>query len=773
MKKQTKIIVLLVILLVVFLSTALAATRTFRIQETEFIKILPEVFDPDYDQIVYNFSSPLDEKGEWQTDYGDAGEYLIKITADDGFSKTKENILLIVEDRNEPPKIIKNKFSLKEGQKLDLTKAVEDPEDDVLVFSLDEPFNEKGIWQTGYEDEGTYIFDFKVNDGEFDVQVRVDVIIIPANQPPEIIKVFSTKKELIFPEGGIIKFYTEVSGHNGERLTYSWEFDGKIIGDSPSGEWQFNFESDGEYTLKLKVSDGASTVEKEWKIIVENTNRKPVLELSSVTVKEGETAFLDLPDVDEDGDFLTFSFSEFFNQEGEWQTTYEDEGEYEIEVTVSDGELEETTRFLVIVLNVDRSPLLDLPLKVNAKEGETLYWDVPVDDPDGEELNITFVNLPKEALFDKENKTIIWTPGYETIKRKEGFLSNVLGAMQLEHYFLQKKSFPVKVNVCGRELCRSGTTYFSVQNTNRAPILNKSKINLNETEILSLKPEAYDLDGDLIKYTYTSPIGRRTGNWQTNFGDQGNYTAYVTATDGELSITVPVEITVIKNNREPTLRIKDDDLTVNEGEEFIIHVKASDLDEDSLDLSLSNLPTGASFAEEKFVWSPSYDIVEGNGSKRLDNLVSNFPYLNKKLSGEKEVIWLDFTVSDGEAEVIHPVKITVKNMNQVPRFISTSPQQMVEVKINEPVLFKVNAFDNDGDHLDYTWNFGLLDGEVHGTNIIQRRFVTSGEKEVKIVVSDGRDEIEYVWKIKVTNKRAEFIEEALDQQNYKVVVVRY
>ena len=42
--------------------------------------------DPDGDPIVYNFTQPLDEKGEWQTGDGDAGEYIVTVYASDGKS---------------------------------------------------------------------------------------------------------------------------------------------------------------------------------------------------------------------------------------------------------------------------------------------------------------------------------------------------------------------------------------------------------------------------------------------------------------------------------------------------------------------------------------------------------------------------------------------------------------------------------------------------------------------------------------------------------------
>ena len=60
--------------------------------------------DEDGDQITYAFSSPLDDKGKWQTKQGDAGEYTATITASDGTNEpASKKITVVVNDVNRPP----------------------------------------------------------------------------------------------------------------------------------------------------------------------------------------------------------------------------------------------------------------------------------------------------------------------------------------------------------------------------------------------------------------------------------------------------------------------------------------------------------------------------------------------------------------------------------------------------------------------------------------------------------------------------------------------
>ena len=77
MNRQHKVMLIGVILLFVIVNTALAAIKTFHVEETEFVKVSAEAIDPDNDAIHYYYTPPLDDLGEWQTDYGDAGEYQV------------------------------------------------------------------------------------------------------------------------------------------------------------------------------------------------------------------------------------------------------------------------------------------------------------------------------------------------------------------------------------------------------------------------------------------------------------------------------------------------------------------------------------------------------------------------------------------------------------------------------------------------------------------------------------------------------------------------
>ena len=74
-----KIIPLFLIFFIILIHSS-SSLKTFEIDETEKLSLGLKTDDPDADVLIYTFTEPLDDNGEWQTTYGDAGEYNTKIT---------------------------------------------------------------------------------------------------------------------------------------------------------------------------------------------------------------------------------------------------------------------------------------------------------------------------------------------------------------------------------------------------------------------------------------------------------------------------------------------------------------------------------------------------------------------------------------------------------------------------------------------------------------------------------------------------------------------
>ncbi len=777
-----------ILILILLAAMGLAEVKTFKVKEMDLVKIVPEASDLDKDTIIYYYSYPLNENGEWQTTYGDAGEYYLNVTASDGKSEEIQRVKLVVDKVNRAPLILEKKLVIKETQTIDLKSIIKDPDGDPLAYSFNPPFNPSGVWKTKFGDARSFLASFVVSDGAATVNGRVEIEVQSTNQEPKITGSFSDQKVIELTEDNKLDFYVDAEDPEEKALVYSWSLDGTIIEDEAQGEIYVGFNSSGEHVLAVTISDGMIAVSKDWKIIITDVYRVPEFSVLPVTVKEGELVKLQLPEFDQDGHELAYSFEETKSAEksaeidsvGKWQTDYKDAGEYNIKVIASNGEFSAEQKVKISVINVDRAPILKLPAAVGINEGEELKVFIDAEDPDGDKVEIIFNQIPAGAEFSDKTGVVTWKVPYDVIARKPGRLNNLLNRLRWEKYLLNRKSFLLDVEACDEELCALGTANITVYNTNQPPIITNVEVSeAKETDTVEISVNSFDPDLDITKTYFTSPVGKRNGKWETNYGDKGNHTIYVTVTDGISPVTVPVEINVKKNNRVPSLKLRDDKVTVNEGQEFTLVLNAEDADKDALTLRLDNYPEGSSFAGGKFVWAPGYDTVKNKTNSWWANFVSGYNSLNRKFSSDKTVQWLSFVTSDGEAETIHPVKVTVKNVNQKPEIVDFMPSSTLEntaiVELGKPVIFHVAVKELDNEPLDYIWEFGLGQEGVEGTDTVQRTFTTTGVKKVKVTISDGRDEVVKEWRVKVVEASSPELASVSEPQEepftFKVYVV--
>ena len=113
--------------------------------------------------------------------------------------------------------------------------------------------------------------------------------------------------------------------------------------------------SDGERKIIEGVVENYSTLVKKAR---EQKGMKQK-EVAKKIVREGELVKLDLKATDEDGDELTYTFTEPLSEKGEWQTKEGDKGEYTTEITVSDGKSEITKKLLIVVKEVNNEPVVE------------------------------------------------------------------------------------------------------------------------------------------------------------------------------------------------------------------------------------------------------------------------------------------------------------------------------------------------------------------------------------------------------------------------------
>ncbi|MGQ9609334.1 MAG: choice-of-anchor D domain-containing protein [bacterium] len=184
---------------------------------------------------------------------------------------------------------------------------------------------------------------------------------------------------------------------------------------------------------------------------------------------------------------------------------------------------------------------------------------------------------------------------------------------------------------------------------NSKPVIDPiSDKQVNEGETLTFTVIARDADPeDIITLSASALPNNATFNTSTgvftftpNYNQAGVYSITFTASDGALSSSIKVKITVIDVNRPPVLD-PIGNKTVNENSELIIVLSATDPDGDLITYSASGIPTGATFNPElrTFKWKPGYDTV-----KTGDKLDFSVTFIAKDDKGAEDSEKITITV---------------------------------------------------------------------------------------------------------------------------------
>ena len=545
-------LLLTIIMFIILLHTAYSIT-TFIIQETEKISLEADATDPDSDELLTTYTPPLNEKGEWQTGYGDAGEYKATVTISDGVTNDSKDVLIIVNKKKEPPKI-------------DSVK----PEQDILSIKETESIN----------------------------------------------------------------FSISASDLNKDRLSYKWFLDDEKVKDGQEFTYGTTYDDAGNHEISVVVSDGTNSIRKKWRVDVNNVDRAPTFEkLENKGIHE--------------------------NQE------------------------------ITIILNAN--------------------------DLDNDEIIYSASNMPEGAEID--DNVFTWKPSFDTVKT-EGFFDRVI-----DKFIVLSKDFHIQFIVASKDEKITQNVIVTVKDVNSAPVIEDMEpITINEGETLKIVPNAYDLDGDKVSLSYSGFIN--TDTFKSGFDDAGTYHIKVTASDGLLETSKFVQINIEQTNRVPLFG-KISQTKAREDDNIAVLLEAHDPDGDEITYSIDNPPEDSSLKGNIFLWTPGFNTANKGEIKKFD---------------------LVFAANDGTTETRQIAKIEIADKNRAPKIINST--KSIVAKVNKPVLMFVKAVDEDEDGLIYTWEFGIFE-RYKATSTHQRIFTTTGTKTVKVIVSDGIDEVEQVINVNV------------------------
>jgi PGF-pre-PGF domain-containing protein len=200
---------------------------------------------------------------------------------------------------------------------------------------------------------------------------------------------------------------------------------------------------------------------------------------------------------------------------------------------------------------------------------------------------------------------------------------------------------------------------------------------VNENSQLTFALSATDPNNDSLTFSASNmPSGAALNNstgvftWIPNYDQAGSYLTKFVVSDGSNVDSEYITITVNNVNREPVLSSLSS-FTADENSELEITLSATDDDGDLLvfgkDVSYGNIEGNV------FTWIPEYD--------------------------DQGLHTIMFSVNDGQSTVTQSAEVNVSNINRAPVLYPISDTL---VEANEDITIELNAFDPDGDSLNYS-----------------------------------------------------------------------
>ena len=575
-----KIITIILIFILSF--TSVNSLKIFEIDETEKLSLDLKTDDPDEDILTYSYTGPLNEYGEWQTTYGDAGEYSATITVSDGESDVSEEILIIVNRKEEAPKIdsfapLDNSLNIEEGEKIKFKVDVSDLNNDELEYewSVNEEFisdiNEM-IFETNFDDSGDYEISVVIGDGTSELNkvwfVHVTNVDLEGiiDQIEDVIIIESETASINLP--------------NLEKYGISFDISGPL---GNQNEWITNLEDEGEYLVKITAEGKGFRRITQVKIIVNNLDRAPeLIGLVNTQVIENEKLEIVLNAIDPDGDSIILSVQDmpegakFEGNVFSWTPSFDfvQKNNFFDYVRDSFRFLERSVNVVFVAQSNDLFDMEEIKIKVFDKnrpftlkglddievnEGDVIYLEPYYEDPDRDRVTFSysgFMNGKKKRLgFDDSGEYVVKVVAKDPFHTQTKFINII------------------------------------VNDVNRKPKFNSIRnVEVNEGDKVRIELSASDPDNDAISFSMdNSSIGRLNDNlfvWKPGFdvvsGTEKEFNVEFVVSDGVEEDVQKVKITVINVNQAPKVVSFSNNLIVTKDEPVLFEINAVDLDGDEL-----------------------------------------------------------------------------------------------------------------------------------------------------------------------------------------------
>ncbi|MFY2561803.1 myxosortase-dependent M36 family metallopeptidase [Corallococcus terminator] len=494
-----------------------------------------------------------------------------RLTVSDGKVSVNDTVDVVIRDVNRAPVVTASSVTVDERSTATLAATASDADGDTLTYewtqlsgpavTLSGADTANASFATG-EVAANAVLTFRVtvSDGTASATQDVTVNVLHINRAPTV----NAGLDGSVNERAVATLSGSASDADDDTLTYTWvQTAGTPVGITNATSAIATFTAPetatGEtLTFRLTVSDGSSTASDTVNVQVNPVNRAPAVTASAVTVNERAPATLTAFGTDPDGDTLTYAWAQLTGTAvtlsgattatatftaPEVTTT----GTLTFRVTVTDGPETATHDVTVTVLNVNLAPTANAGAAASAVSGTTVTLDGSASsDPDSTPVTYawTQVSGPSVALSDATAAQPSFTAPSVQAQRDLVFSLVVSDGVAISAASL------VVITINPTDI------------PNRAPVVTASAVTADERSTVSLVAHASDEDGDTLTYAWTQLTGTnvtlQNANTATATFDAGEVDANaalsfrVTVSDGTVSVTTDVAVTVRNVNRAPT-----------------------------------------------------------------------------------------------------------------------------------------------------------------------------------------------------------------------------
>ena len=491
----------------------------------------------------------LNGKLQWTPDYEQAGSYPITLEISDGTLTQQLNFILQVDNSNRKPVFSQPDsvlLQLSENNAWQLPISASDDDGDKLEITLAKApeglklQNNTLHWTPSYLQAGNHKIQLIAADAESVSYLILNLSISDTNRTPQI----NSPAMLTGKEGAPYEYEVlAIDADIIEDLSHEQVLRYSMI-QGPEGlsfthnrlSWIPGFDQAGQHPVIIEVSDGLSQVQQSFMIEVSNTNRAPIFDSHALSyILEDRLYEYEIEVVDHDGDSTELTLEtapEQLKLNGNtlsWKPSFQDAGEYLVVLKVTDGKLQSTQEFSLLVDNNNRLPTFKSTPATIAHESVKYKYQLKVEDADNEQLGLILLQGPKGMALGRDG-SIHWTPGFQ-----------------------QHGKHTVKISASDGIDTQFQTFFVSVGDTNREPLLKR----INDQHIVSGKKfryqlQASDADGSKLSYRLVhAPPNmeiNRKGKlyWKTRDTDIGKHTIIISVSDGELKMRRHFDIDVSK-----------------------------------------------------------------------------------------------------------------------------------------------------------------------------------------------------------------------------------